>query len=83
MGKWYYDGEGKQIFSNTQAYKAMEVPHSNVHKLVAQTLECISRKDCRSVKTKDSIIKNMEIMEQNSNELFTLLEKMVQEANPA
>jgi len=83
MGKWYYEGEGKQLFSNTQAYKAMEVPHSNVHKLVAQTLECVSRKDCRSVKTKDSIVKNMEVMEQNSSELFTLLGKMVQEANPA
>lgn len=83
MGKWYYEGEGKQLFSNTQAYKAMEAPHSAVHKLVAQTLECVSRKDCRTVKSKDSIIQNMQLMEQNSSELFTLLEKMVQEANPA
>jgi methyl-accepting chemotaxis protein len=83
MGKWYYEGEGKQLFSNTQAYKAMEAPHSNVHKLVAQTLECISRKDCRNVKTKESIINNMASMEQNSAQLFELLEKMVQEANPA
>lgn len=83
MGKWYYEGEGKRIFSSTQAYKALEAPHSAVHKLVAQTLECVSRKDCRSVKTKDSIIQNMQLMEQNSAELFSMLEKMVQEANPA
>lgn len=83
MGKWYYEGEGKELFSSTQAYKNMEAPHTAVHKLVSQTLECISRKDCRSVKNKDSIIQKMQLMEENSTELFTLLEKMVQEANPA
>jgi hypothetical protein len=83
MGKWYYEGEGKQLFSNTQAYKMMEAPHSAVHKLVAQTLECVTRKDCQSVKSKDSIVQNMQLMEQNSTQLFGLLEKMVQEANPA
>lgn len=83
MGQWYYEGEGKEIFSSTQAYKAMEAPHSAVHKLVAKTLECVARKDCRNVKTKDSIIQNMQLMEQNSTELFNMLEKMVQEANPA
>lgn len=83
MGKWYYEGEGKQLFSNTQAYKNMEAPHTAIHKLVAQTLECTSRKDCRNIKTKESIINNMASMEQNSEQLFELLEKMVQEANPA
>lgn len=83
MGKWYYEGEGKQLFSNTSAYKMMEAPHSAVHKLVAQTLECVTRKDCQSVKSKDSIVQNMQLMEQHSTELFSLLEKMVQEANPA
>jgi hypothetical protein len=83
MGKWYYEGEGRELFSNTQAYKMMEAPHSAVHKLAAQTLECVARKDCRSVKNKDTIIQNIQLMEQNSAELFNFLEKMVQEANPA
>ncbi|MDP2077053.1 MAG: methyl-accepting chemotaxis protein [Sulfuricurvum sp.] len=83
MGKWYYEGEGKEMFSNTQAYKMMEAPHTALHKFVDQTLECISRKDCRNIKTKESIIKNMTAMEENSKQLFVLLEKMVQEANPA
>ena len=83
MGKWYYEGEGKKLFSNTQAYKTMEVPHAAVHSLVAETLSCITRKDCRNIKTKTSIINNMEAMEKNSLQLFDLLEKMVQEANPA
>jgi len=83
MGKWYYEGEGKQLFSNTQAYKMMEAPHVAVHKLLSQTLECVTRKDCRNIKTKESIVQNMQLMEQNSTQLFDLLGKMVQEANPA
>ncbi|MCL4430927.1 MAG: CZB domain-containing protein [Epsilonproteobacteria bacterium] len=83
MGKWYYEGEGKEMFANTQAYKMIEAPHTALHKYVSQTLECISRKDCRNIKTKDSIIKNMTAMEESSAQLFALLEKMVQEANPA
>jgi methyl-accepting chemotaxis protein len=83
MGKWYYEGEGKSLFSNTQAYKMMEAPHNAVHKLALQTLECVARRDCQSVKNKDAIIQNMHLMEQNSTELFNCLEKMVQEANPA
>ena len=83
MGKWYYEGEGKQLFSNTSAYKMMEAPHTAVHNLVLETIACVKRKDCQNVKTKDSIIKNMQLMEQNSAQLFELLEKMVVEANPA
>jgi methyl-accepting chemotaxis protein len=83
MGKWYYEGEGQQLFSNTKAYKAMEGPHTAVHNLVNKTLECLTRKDCRNIKTKDSIIQNMQAMEENSLQLFNYLEQMVQEANPA
>jgi hypothetical protein len=81
MGKWYYEGEGK-LFSNTHAYKMMEAPHATVHSLVADTLSCITRKDCRNIKTKASIVNNMEAMEKSSLQLFDLLDKMVQEANP-
>lgn len=83
MGKWYYEGEGKEKFADTQAYKMMEAPHTAVHKLVAQTIECVTRKDCQDQKNKDTIVKNMQLMEENSAQLFDLLEKMVKEANPA
>ncbi|HEX5670157.1 MAG TPA: methyl-accepting chemotaxis protein [Sulfuricurvum sp.] len=83
MDKWYYEGEGKEIFSTTQAYKMLEAPHKAIHSLITETVECVKRKDCKNVKTKDSIVKNMQLMEQNSTLLFELLEKMVLEANPA
>ena len=83
MNKWYYEGEGKESFSNTSAYKMLEAPHKAIHSLITDTVECVKRQDCKNVKTKDSIVKNMQLMEENSTLLFGLLEKMVLEANPA
>lgn len=31
LGKWYYEGEGKQYFSSLDGYQAMEKPHAAVH----------------------------------------------------
>ncbi len=31
LGKWYYIGRGKQLFSDCSSYKQLEEPHANVH----------------------------------------------------
>lgn len=31
LGKWYYEGEGRQLFSQHNAYRALEAPHQQVH----------------------------------------------------
>lgn len=31
LGKWYYQGEGRQIFSQHNAFRALEAPHQQVH----------------------------------------------------
>lgn len=31
LGKWYYEGEGKQFFSESKHYSSLEYPHSVVH----------------------------------------------------
>lgn len=82
MGKWYYEGNGKKYFSHTAAYKKMEAPHAAVHVAALDTITCVINHDCLAEKNKDKVIKNMSSMEQNSRELFTLLDDMVREANP-
>lgn len=32
LGKWYYEGEGKECFSRLDGYREMEGPHTEVHK---------------------------------------------------
>jgi methyl-accepting chemotaxis protein len=82
MGKWYYEGDGLRLFSHTSAYKKMEAPHAAVHVTALETLACATHHDCLAEKNKDKVIKNMTTMEQSSRELFTLLDTMVEEANP-
>jgi len=31
LGKWYYEGEGKECFSELDGYRQIEVPHKEVH----------------------------------------------------
>ncbi|AWK62376.1 methyl-accepting chemotaxis transmembrane sensory protein [Helicobacter cinaedi PAGU611] len=31
LGKWYFEGEGKAVFANTQGYKALDAFHMGVH----------------------------------------------------
>lgn len=81
MGKWYYEGDGKELFSHTAAYKKMEMPHAKVHEMALQTVSCATHQNCLVDKNQDMIVKNMSSMEQSSKELFVLLDAMVEEAN--
>ena len=82
MGKWYYEGEGKILFSKTEAYKKMETPHKTVHDMILEIIPCAIRGDCLVPKNKTQIVNNMEVMEKSSKKLFVLLDDMVTEANP-
>ncbi|WP_104743415.1 methyl-accepting chemotaxis protein [Helicobacter cinaedi] len=31
LGKWYFEGDGKAVFANTQGYKALDAFHAGVH----------------------------------------------------
>lgn len=82
MGKWYYEGDGKKLFSHTPAYKKMEAPHAAVHVAALDTVSCVARRDCLALKNKDMVVKNVTAMEESSQVLFKLLDTMVIEANP-
>ena len=38
LGKWYYDGEGEEIFGDTHSFKELEEHHKNVHNYVQQAV---------------------------------------------
>lgn len=82
MGKWYYEGDGKELFSHTSSYKKMEAPHTMVHDKALATVTCATHQDCLAEKNQTMIVNNMSAMEQSSKELFVLLDAMVEEANP-
>jgi len=80
LGKWY-DGEGKERFQNTQSYSKIAVPHNVVHTNANNNLTYIDVENAalNTLEHKDDIVKNFENMEKASEELFVLLDSMLQE----
>jgi len=82
MGKWYYEGEGLKLFSNTNSYKNMELPHKTVHTTILSVLEYVLKGVSLAPENIHDIIDNIGLMEKASKELFVLLDNMVVETNP-
>ncbi len=77
FGVWY-DGEGKEMFGNTRAFKEIEKPHHLVHENAIKNLDLIKEKGLKR-EFEDTLTSNFENMEDSSEKLFSLLDKIVEE----
>ena len=77
LGKWY-EGTGKERFGNTNAYKSAIAPHKTVHESVHKCIIFFKEKD-RRIENEEKIVQNLKTMEDSSEKLFTLLNKMLLE----
>jgi len=77
LGKWY-STNGKERFGNTDAYKAALAPHQTVHESVHSCVSFYDGEDTR-IENEDKIVQKLKIMEENSDELFVLLNKMLEQ----
>ena len=82
LGKWY-SGEGRERFSNTSAYSRMNTPHATVHDNANTNLRYLDSPDPieETLKHEEEILNNFNKMEAASEELFALLDSMLDEAN--
>lgn len=79
MGKWYYEGLGKEQFSNLPAYKEMEEPHASVHSLVFKNMEFVKEESVFKNDHPDIIYKNFVEMENASSILYRKLDELVEQ----
>ncbi len=70
LGKWYYEGEGRECFSQLDGYRALETPHINVHKSGKEALERLRLGDF------DGGVALLEHMEVASDDVLACLERM-------
>ena len=42
LGKWYYQGEGKQLYAQLAGYREIETPHKAVHASGKEALACFA-----------------------------------------
>lgn len=77
LGRWYYEGMGKQEFSQTSGYKKIEVPHNSIHNeanaLVKQLL------DTNQLVPKQTIDGKVNMIEDLSNQIFVAIDEMLNE----
>lgn len=77
FGKWFV-GEGKKQFGHSTSYQKIDKPHSIVHNKVIEAIKCVETQD-RCITNKNIILQNFTEMEIASDELFALVEHMIDE----
>lgn len=73
LGKWYFEGEGKNNFSHLNSYHKMDAPHQAVHENGLKAL--IANREGN----RDQTIHHLKLMEEASNQVQIYLDLMIQE----
>jgi hypothetical protein len=73
LGKWYYEGEGKQKYSSSTNFRALETPHASVHKSGISALEALSQANHKDLHN------HLSRMEQASVEVLNKLSDLSRE----
>jgi hypothetical protein len=68
LGKWYYQGDGKDLFSSLDGYRELETPHQIVHQSGVDAITRINAED------KNGAILALKKMEDASMQVLNKLE---------
>jgi methyl-accepting chemotaxis protein len=79
LGKWYYEGDGQQIFGNLVAFKELEEPHAQVHNAGHTALDLLSQDWQKDKVLLDKILENYRHMEEASNRVMDRIDAMISE----
>ena len=73
LGKWYYEGDGKENFSNCASYAKLETPHATVHNGTHKVFDLMVREDVDP----SALVAAFEEMEQGSQDVFVTLDNIL------
>ena len=73
LGKWYYNGDGKENFSKTPHYSKLEIPHATVHNGTHKVFDLMVAKDIDVQALYDAF----EEMERGSDDVFRILDEIL------
>ena len=77
LGKWYYEGDGKENFSKKPSYSRLETPHSIVHNGTHKVFELMLEENLNI----DALVNAFKEMEKGSDAVFVGLDKILHEDN--
>jgi len=75
LGKWYEEGEGANYFKHTPSYKLLKQPHAIVHNATHKVFDLLKEEELDFEK----LILVLKEMEQGSDSVFELLDKILHE----
>jgi methyl-accepting chemotaxis protein len=78
LGKWYYEGEGHEYFSNASCYRDLERPHELVHKTTHKIVELLE-----GDRDYQALMESLKIMEDSSMKVFEKLDQIQKSAESA
>lgn len=79
FGKWYDTGQGKILFSHFPSYSTVLEPHKKIHAHIHEIDEMIESEKA-ILDNKTTIIDRFQKVESASQELFTIMDTMLKEA---
>jgi len=79
LGEWYFQGNGKKLFSKTAAYKELDIAHIDVHDAVDANMEFVYNGLVMHKESQSQIIENFQKLEDASEKVFAYLDKMLEQ----
>ena len=73
LGKWYYEGDGKENFSKTAHYSKLEKPHSIVHNGTHKVFDLMVKGNVNV----NALVSAFEEMEKGSDSVFSTLDEIL------
>jgi len=79
LGLWYFQGNGKKLFSQTKAYENLDAEHNIVHDTVDANMKYVFDGTVMKKESQEKIIDNFKDMESASIKVFEYLNHMLEE----
>jgi len=77
LGKWYFNGTGKEKFSKCPSFPKMQAPHKSVHENIKKAVHCVQEGTC--TKESQNVMTFFHEAEEASKEVINVLSSLLAE----
>ncbi|WP_430739172.1 CZB domain-containing protein [Sulfurimonas aquatica] len=77
LGKWYFEGNGKDAFSKCASYAKMALPHKAVHDNIKKAIDCVNNGTC--TQESQNVMTYFDAAEDASKQVVQTLNSMLSE----
>jgi methyl-accepting chemotaxis protein len=76
LGRWYYEGEGRERFAGMPAFQAIESPHQRVHDNFQRALAVAERDWVNDDTIREDLLASVDAAETASDEVMTAMDRL-------